>query len=95
MEGQPFAAQVKGQSIVLVRRGGSVSAIGGTCSHWGAPLAEGELVDGCLECPWHGSRFRLADGSVARGPATSPQLAYDVRQTGDRLELRVRPSPQG
>jgi hypothetical protein len=32
----------------------------------------------------------LADGSVARGPATTPQLAYDVRQTGDRLELRVR-----
>ena len=89
-EGRPYAADVEGQSVVLVRSGGALSAIGGTCGHWGAPLAEGELVDGCLECPWHGSRFRLVDGSVARGPATTPQLGYDVRQTGDRLEVRVR-----
>ena len=91
VEGQPHAADVQGQSVVLVRTGGAVSAIGNTCGHWGGPLSEGSLVDGCIECPWHGSRFRLADGSVARGPATTPQLAYDVRQAGDRLEVRVRP----
>ena len=91
VEGQPYGVDVTGQSVVLVRSAGTVSAIGGTCGHWGAPLAEGTLVDGCLECPWHGSRFRLADGSVARGPATSPQLSYDVREAGDRLEVRVRP----
>jgi nitrite reductase/ring-hydroxylating ferredoxin subunit/uncharacterized membrane protein len=91
VEGQPYAAEVKGQSVVLVRSGGTLAAVGGTCGHWGGPLAEGALVDGCIECPWHGSRFRLEDGSVARGPATTPQLSYDVRQTGDRLEVRVRP----
>lgn len=94
VEGRPYAADVQGQSLVLVRTGGTVSAIGGTCGHWGAPLAEGELVDGCVECPWHGSRFRLADGTVARGPAATPQQAYDVRATGDRLQVRVRPSPR-
>jgi len=91
VEGRPYAADVQGQSVVLVRHGGTLTAIGGTCGHWGAPLGEGSLVDGCLECPWHGSRFRLADGSVARGPATTPQLAYDVREVGDRLQVRVRP----
>jgi nitrite reductase/ring-hydroxylating ferredoxin subunit len=41
-------------------------------------------------CPWHQSRFRLHDGSVARGPATSPQLSYEVRVGGGRLEVRAR-----
>lgn len=90
VEGTPLRVEVKGQQIVLVRRAGQVTAMGAVCSHWGAPLEEGTLVDGCLECPWHGSRFRLEDGGVARGPATSPQLAYDVRSVGDRLQVKVR-----
>jgi nitrite reductase/ring-hydroxylating ferredoxin subunit len=53
-------------------------------------MEEGTVEDGCLVCPWHGSRFRLADGSVARGPATSPQLSYDVRLVGERVQLKVR-----
>ena len=93
VEGRPHRVEVKGNAVVLVRSGGQVFAMGATCSHWGAPLEQGKLVDGesCLECPWHGSRFRLADGGVARGPATSPQLAYDVQTVGDRLQIRVRP----
>jgi len=95
VEGQPRAVEVSGQQVAVVRLGGRLHAIGAVCSHWGGPLEEGPLLDvqgdTCLECPWHGSRFRLADGSVARGPATVPQLAYDARTSGDRLEVRVRP----
>ena len=94
VEGKPQRVEVKGQAVVLVRSDGQIRAIGATCSHWGAPLEEGELVrdgDGtCLECPWHGSRFRLQDGSVARGPATVPQLGYDVQVVGTRVQVRVR-----
>ena len=90
VEGTPIRVEVKGQQVVLVRSGGQVHAMGATCSHWGGPLEEGEVVDGCLECPWHGSRFRLADGGIARGPATSPQLGYDVQTVGDRIQVRVR-----
>ena len=95
VEGQPRAVEVSGQQVAVVRLDGRLHAIGAVCSHWGGPLEEGPLLDvqgdTCLECPWHGSRFRLADGSVARGPATVPQLAYDARTSGDRLEVRVRP----
>lgn len=90
VEGMPLRVEVKGQPVVLVRSGGRVTAMGAVCSHFGAPMEEGTVEDGCLVCPWHGSRFRLDDGSVARGPATAPQTGYDVRITGDRLELRAR-----
>lgn len=95
VEGRPVRVEVDGQQVVLVRSRDRLRAIGATCSHWGAPLEDGELVDAdgdaCLECPWHGSRFRLDDGSVARGPATSPQLSYDVQTVGQRIQVRVRP----
>lgn len=94
-EGRPHRVDVQGQQLVLVRSGGTVHALGAVCGHWGGPLDEGPLVeaggDGCVECPWHGSRFRLSDGAVKRGPATTPQLSYDVRTSGDRLQVRVRP----
>ena len=90
-EGALVRVDVDGQQVVLARRGGRVLAIGAVCSHYGAPLEDGEVDgEGCLVCPWHGSRFRLEDGSVARGPAVSAQQSYEVREAGDRLQVRVR-----
>jgi nitrite reductase/ring-hydroxylating ferredoxin subunit/uncharacterized membrane protein len=89
-EHAPVRVEVDGQAIAVVRTGGELFAMSATCGHWGGPLQDGALVDGCLECPWHGSRFRLEDGSVARGPATTAQLSYDVREVGDRVQVRVR-----
>lgn len=91
-EGALVRVDVDGQQVLLTRRGGRVLAIGAVCSHYGAPLEEGEVdAEGCVVCPWHGSRFRLEDGSTARGPAVSPQQSYEVREAGERLQLKVRP----
>ncbi len=93
-EGALVRVDVTGQPVVLTRQQGALSAVHGTCSHYGAPLVEGEVSgtgpDACLVCPWHGSRFRLRDGGVAQGPATSPQLPFEVREAGGRLQVRVR-----
>jgi len=95
-EGRLHRVEVKGQPVVLSRFAGQLQALGATCSHYGGPLDEGELTsddDGraCVVCPWHGSQFRLSDGGVARGPATSPQRSYEVRSVGGRLQVRARP----
>ena len=88
----PVLAQAAGYGVLLYSHGGSVDAIAARCTHAGGPLNEGE-VDGelCVTCPWHGSRFRLADGSVVRGPATAPEPAFDVRMVKGNVEVRIRP----
>ena len=88
-EGKPKMAVVGDAKIFLLKRGGGVLAIGAVCSHAGGPLEQGALDDGCITCPWHGSKFRVDDGSVVRGPAATSQPAYDVRIEADGM-VRVR-----
>jgi len=64
------------------------------CTHRGGPLHEGTVVDGCLECPWHGARFDLATGRVRRGPATAPEPVYETRSVNGSFEVR-RDEPGG
>jgi len=78
-EDQPVKAKFGLQNLVLVRHGERIEALHEQCAHAGGPLSQGTLVDGCLECPWHGSRFRLSDGHVRRGPSVYDQPAYEVR----------------
>jgi nitrite reductase/ring-hydroxylating ferredoxin subunit len=65
--------------VVIIRQGRGVHALAGRCSHMSGPLSDSDLEDGCLTCPWHGSKFRISDGSVARGPATAPQPVFETR----------------
>ncbi|MDF3298894.1 Rieske 2Fe-2S domain-containing protein [Streptomyces tropicalis] len=77
--------------VVLVRQDdGEVYALADRCSHLDGPLHQGEIEDGCIVCPWHGSRFRLADGENIAGPATAPQPHFESRIRGDgQVEVRM------
>ncbi|MGH3177668.1 MAG: Rieske (2Fe-2S) protein, partial [Streptosporangiaceae bacterium] len=78
-----------GVPVLLVRRGEQVRALSATCVHAGGPLDEGELADGCVRCPWHGSIFRLADGTAVRGPAATGQPTWQVRIEGEQVQVRA------
>jgi nitrite reductase/ring-hydroxylating ferredoxin subunit len=80
-ENTPTKAKMGAQTLVLVRSGDAVMALHETCAHAGGPLSEGRIVDGCIECPWHGSRFQLTTGYVKRGPAVYDQPRYEIRKT--------------
>ncbi len=90
-EGVPVKARAGAQTLVLVRQGETVNALHEVCAHAGGPLSEGTVVDGCIECPWHGSRFELTTGYRKRGPTTFDQPRYEVRraETGGWEVLRV------
>ena len=78
-EATPTKAKAGINDLVLVRTGDVVNALHAVCAHAGGPLAEGTVVDGCIECPWHTSRFQLEDGHLRRGPAVYDQPAYEIR----------------
>jgi nitrite reductase/ring-hydroxylating ferredoxin subunit len=66
----------------------TVYALASTCTHMGGPLVEGTISDGCVTCPWPGSTFRFADGSIVRSPATTPEPSYQTRIQNGRIEVR-------
>jgi Rieske Fe-S protein len=59
---------------------GQYAGFSAVCTHQGCTVAS--VRDGTINCPCHGSKFRIADGSVAAGPAPRPlakvQLAVDA-----------------
>jgi nitrite reductase/ring-hydroxylating ferredoxin subunit/uncharacterized membrane protein len=84
--------------VVVYREHDRFTAFVGRCAHQGGPLAAGTSldVDGepCLRCPWHGSVFRLADGTAVRGPAGSDQALLSTRVRDGQLEA-ARPGSAG
>ncbi len=87
-DGAPTKVSYGATSIMLVRRGDVVHALKETCAHLGGPLSEGELTDDTITCPWHFSTFRLSDGAVVRGPATSRQVRYAARVNAGQVEVQ-------
>jgi nitrite reductase/ring-hydroxylating ferredoxin subunit len=49
--------------------GGKFFAVTRRCRHLYADLANGSVDrDGCLVCPWHGSKYDVKTGRMVRGP---------------------------
>ncbi len=87
-EGEMKRVDARGVPVLLVRREGAVCALANTCSHLGGPLSEGKLEGNVVQCPWHGSRFNVKDGSVVDGPATFPQPCFESRVREGQIEVR-------
>jgi nitrite reductase/ring-hydroxylating ferredoxin subunit/uncharacterized membrane protein len=87
-EGEMKRADAGGVPVLLVRLDGAVCALAHTCSHLGGPLSEGKLEGDVVQCPWHGSRFNVKDGSVVDGPATFPQPYFEARVREGQIEVR-------
>ena len=96
-EGGTLAGHVGGQPVLVSRIDGEFHAVGGVCTHYGAPLAEGLIVDGRAHCPWHHACFDLRSGEAVKAPAFDPLGRWRVERDGDRLYVRERleePAPR-
>jgi len=90
VEGQLKRVLVEEQPVVLLSLDGTIYALGAVCSHYGAPLNNGTIVERTIECPWHASRFALDDGRVVQGPACAGVPVYDCKIVGDQVQIKLR-----
>lgn len=74
------------QNIVVTQpQAGTFRAFSSTCTHQGCQV-EG-VRDGTINCPCHGSRFRVADGTVAGGPAKRALPGRKISVSDGRITL--------
>jgi 3-phenylpropionate/trans-cinnamate dioxygenase ferredoxin subunit len=85
--GKPVRIEKDGESICVARIGDEVFAIGDTCSHSEASLAEGDITDFKIECWLHGGEFDLRTGKALTPPATAPVHKYSVTVDGDSVTI--------
>jgi nitrite reductase/ring-hydroxylating ferredoxin subunit len=93
-DGKPVRVAMGGADVFICRIGDQILALDNRCTHMGGPLHKGRVnlaAPATVTCPIHGSMFWLADGRVVRGPASRPQETFEVRVSGDTVELRSRP----
>ncbi len=81
--------KVAGKTVALFKLGDEFFAIDDTCTHKGGPLSEGTIEGDEIECPWHGAHFNIRSGKVILDPAEEDVSTYDVRLSGDVIEIDV------
>jgi Rieske Fe-S protein len=74
----------EGRKVVVTQpSAGQFKAFTATCTHQACLVTS--VSDGVINCPCHGSQYSAADGSVKRGPATSPLKEIAVKVEGDSV----------
>ncbi|MFF3214076.1 Rieske (2Fe-2S) protein [Streptomyces sp. NPDC002886] len=62
---------LKDEKLVVTQpTAGSFRCFTAVCTHSGCLVNKVEA--GTIDCPCHGSKFKVTDGAVAKGPATRP-----------------------
>jgi apoptosis-inducing factor 3 len=95
LDGGMLTGHVGGDAVLLARVGDEFFAVGATCTHYSAPLADGLLVGHTVRCPWHHACFNLRTGVAARPPALNDLPRWRVEVLDGRVFVRDKlPSTQ-
>jgi len=82
-EGRSVSFRLRDHALLLCNVGGAPYVVEDRCSHAGTSLAGGRLRGFVLECPLHGGKIDVRDGSPAAAPIRRPVRAWPARLTHD------------
>jgi len=69
--------------VITQPKAGSFDAFSAVCTHQGCLV--GDVSGGTINCPCHGSKFNITNGSVVQGPAASPLPPVSVKVQGTSI----------
>lgn len=81
-----------GERIAVFKHEKGFSAVTNLCAHQGGPLSEGQIIDGCITCPWHGWQYRPEDGQ-SPPPFREKVGTYKTKIIDSKIF--VWPTPEG
>jgi len=92
-DGGMLQGHTQGESILVARRARRyLLRYRPSCTHYGAPLAEGLMADDTVRCPWHHACFSLRTGEALRAPALDAVSSWRVEISGGKLFVREKPA---
>jgi Rieske Fe-S protein len=69
--------------VITQPRAGSFQAFTAICTHQGCTVSS--VSGGTINCPCHGSKFSITNGSVVAGPAPSPLTPVSIKVQGTSI----------
>lgn len=93
-DGRAKVVTVGRERVAVFRFDNQVAAVSNVCRHQGGPLGEGQVIDGCITCPWHGFQYHPETGA-SPPPFTERVPTFQVHLEGDTVLVDPRPHPPG
>ncbi len=86
--GEVKVVDVDGVMVAVFNIDGEFYAIEDVCTHDGAEIASGCLIDDEIECPRHGARFNVRTGEVLSAPAYEDLETFETRVENHTVQVR-------
>lgn len=84
-----LCVEIENTSLLLIWWNGEAYAIKNQCSHAFKPLSDGEILNGIIQCPFHGARFCITSGEHLSPPAFKGIETFPTRSVDGYIEVKL------